>query len=137
MRDRNLRRFRVSVHSEDIVFDWTVAMDLVRLSSKTCLNIVYNDTLLNAACFRAEESSRDDREAYNRIWANLYFCYSENIYIDQGPQFMSEESKIPLMEAGTKLTEAEIEIYNSLGVPDRYYLEMVLISCNCWLCSQN
>ncbi len=86
-------RFRVSLTSDDIVFNRTLLMDLMNLSSKTVLHIVCKDTLFSAAIFVLGESTLDDWNDYVKIWASPYVGRPKTIHADFGPQLWSEEWK--------------------------------------------
>ena len=114
-------RFRVSLPPDEIVFNRTVLMDLMSLSSKTVLYIICKDTLFSAAVFVRGESSVYIWNEYVRIWVNPYVGHPKVIHADFGPQFRSVEWKTYLQMNNIKRHTSSVESHNASGVGERYH----------------
>ena len=115
-------RFRVSLPSEDIVFNRTVYMDIIYLDVKSVLHIVDKDAQFSAAAFLSHgETTEDVWHVYMTHGVIPYVGYSTEIHVDQGPQFTSEKWKSLLAAAGIQMEESGVESHNALGVGERYH----------------
>lgn len=114
-------RFRVSMPSEDCVFNRTVGMDLMKINKKTVLHVVDKDTKFSAATFTKGESSENIWEAFLCSWVAPYIGYPDIVILDQGPQFQSTEFSGLLTAAGIQKKSAGVESHNALGEVERYH----------------
>ena len=114
--------FRVSLPSEDIVFNRTVYMNIMYLYGKSVLHVVDKHTQFSAAAFLSHgETTEDARHLYMTHWVIPYVVYSTEIHVDQGPQFTSEKWKSLLAAAGIQMEESGVESHNALGEGERYH----------------
>ena len=76
-------RFGVSSPPENIVFNSTVFIDLMRLEKTSLLHIVDRDTLFSAVIAMSHgETAEDIRDSYTLYWVNVYVGHSEFIHFD-------------------------------------------------------
>ena len=119
---REAGRFRVSLPSEDIVFNRKVYMDIMYLDGKSVPHIVDKDTQFSAAAFLSHgETTEDVWNIYMTRWVVPYVVYSTEIHVDQGPQFTFEKWKSLLAAAGIQMEESGVESHRALRVGERYH----------------
>lgn len=83
--------FRVTMPSNDIVFNRTVSLHLVRLNQKSVMYVVDRVTKFNAACFLNGDLTLQVRHAFLCILVTAYVEFPVILALDQGPQICSDE----------------------------------------------
>jgi hypothetical protein len=113
-------RFRVSLPDE-VVFNHTVALDLLWLDSRAALHIVDLHTHYSAAGFLPGQSVDDVWHAFLSLWVCTYTGLPNVIKSDQGSVFTSERWQELTSLSGVILELSPIESHNSLTVGERYH----------------
>lgn len=113
-------RFRLSMTSNECLFNRLVSMDLMSMDSNTVLHVVDLDTRLGAACFLPGKSASQVWQCFLNIWASTYSGFPECVAIDQGPKFRRQEFRSKFKSAGIAFQQSGVESHNALGNGERY-----------------
>jgi hypothetical protein len=113
-------RFRVSM-PDSIVFNDTLAIDLLWLEGKAVLHVVDLHTHFSAAGFLQRQSVDDVWITLLTIWVCVYPGLPNVIKADQGSVFTSSRWRDIVSLSGVKLELSPIESHNSLTVGERYH----------------
>lgn len=114
-------RFRVSLPSENVVFNRTIEKYLMKIDMKSVLHFVDKDTTFKAATCSEGERSRKVWEAFLSCWVATHVGYPDNMVLDQSPQLQVSEFQSSLFAAGIKVFDAGVESHNALGEVERYH----------------
>lgn len=115
------QRFRVSLPPNKIVFNKTVAMDLMWLDKKAVLHVVDTHTHFNSAAFLRGHTVEDVWNAFLKCWATIYVGFPEKIKVDQGSCFTSLRWEKLSTDVGTIMEYSGVESHNSIGSGERYH----------------
>lgn len=121
------RRFRVSLPKEDVVFNRTLCIDLMFLTTQegkpkgAVLHCVDKDTKFNAACFLPDQTLETVWRSYQMIWSLPYVGHPEHMHVDQGPQFESTKWEGLCNLSGITLTLSGVEEHNAIAEGERYH----------------
>lgn len=115
------RRFKLTVGSNDLRFNHTVAIDVMYLSGKPVLHAVDEATHFNAAMFLRNQSSQEVWKTLLRCWTRLYLGPPDYLHVDQGTNFVSKEFLSSAEADGIEVTQAPIESPNTMSHVERYH----------------
>jgi len=116
------RRFKITVGTDDLRFNQTVAVDIMYITQKKpVLHIVDEATHFNAACFLTKVSSEKVWKAFMNCWTRTYLGPPDHLRIDQGSQFVSAEFLSNAESDGIKILEAPIESPMTMSHVERYH----------------
>ena len=114
-------RFRVALPNEDVIFNRTVYMDLMKLDGNSKLHIRDKDTLFSADAFLTEGETADDVcNVHMRSWVIPYVGFSEIVHCDQGPQFTPGRWKSLLLKPGIRQDDSRVESHIALGAGEKF-----------------
>ena len=113
-------RFSCSM-PDTVVFNDTLAIDLLWLDGKAALHVVDLHTHFSAAGFLQRQTVDDVWTTLLTIWACVYPGLPHVIKADQGSVFTSQRWHDILSLSGIKLELSPIESHNSLTVGERYH----------------
>ena len=112
-------RFRVSMPSDVVRFNYEVAVDLMWLQGNPLLHIVETHTdYQNAVLFKGK-SWQDIWNAIVEGWASVYLGYPNPIRADSGSAFPSKFWKGVTTLQGNNVEISWVESHSSLGVGER------------------
>jgi hypothetical protein len=106
---------------DSIVFNHTLAIDLVWLEGKAALHVIDLHTHFSAAGFLQRQSVDDVWTTLLAIWVCVYPGLLNVIKADQGSVFTSARWRDIASISGVKLEISPIESHNSLTVGERYH----------------
>ena len=106
---------------DTVVFNDTLAIDLLWLDGKAALHVVDLHTHFSAAGFLQRQTVDDVWTTLLTIWACMYPGLPHVIKADQGSVFTSQRWHDILSLSGIKLELSPIESHNSLTVGERYH----------------
>lgn len=114
-------RFKVSDPTLKIIFNETVALDLMWLNHKAVLHVVDIHAHFSNAVFLKGHSVEDVWQAFVECWSSVYMSFPNRLKLDQGSAFTSARWKKLADTVGMCLELSGIESHNSLGSGERYH----------------
>jgi hypothetical protein len=114
---------------DTVVFNDTLAIDLLWLYGKAALHVVDLHTHFSAAGFLQRQTVDEVWTTLLTIWACVYPGLPRLIKADQGYVFTSPRWHDILSLSGIKLELSPIESHNSLTVGERYHDPLRRIYC--------
>lgn len=120
---RNMQKpgsIRVSLFSQEIVFNLPFCVYLMFLRSRALFHTVDQDTRFSAAAFLKKTAEDNWRNFVSKL-VFLYILYPLNITSDQRPQFVSKIWTGYLKNSGINNLVSGVEIHNSISVYEMYH----------------
>ena len=114
-------RFKVSLPNDEIIFNHTLALDLMWLNSKAVLHVVDTQTHFSSAAFLRGQTVEDVWDAFMFCWVTQYTGFPVKIKTDQGSCFTSLRWTSRTNAVGTEMETSGVESHNSLGPGERYH----------------
>ncbi len=118
------RRFKLTIGTEDLQFNHTIAVDVMHLAGKAVLHIVDEATHFSAAQFLRKQSTPEVWKALLRCWTRVYLGPPDFIRVDQGSNLISDEFKGNAQAEGITVLEAPVESPSTMSHVERYHLPL-------------
>lgn len=114
-------RFRVSIPSDEIVFNHAVALDLVWLDGNPAIHVVDTHTHYQNAVLLQGKSASAVWDTFVEAWASVYVGYPNRMRVDQDGIFTSKFWDQVTSLHGIELQLSGVESHNSIGSGERYH----------------
>jgi len=115
------RKSKLTIGTEDLNFNHTVAVDIMFINRKPILHVVDEATPFSAATWLKNSTSSEVWKGLLRCWTHVYLGPPDFLRIDQGSNFVSREFKGLADTSGITVLEAPIECPNSMSHVERYH----------------
>lgn len=109
MTGRTLRRFKLTVATEELKFNNPVLVDTIFLTRRTMIHMVYVSTHLFAARFLQRQSTKDIWNVIRELWLLTYLGPPDFISVDHGSAYTSDDIRSNVTRQGRPLEVAPIE----------------------------
>jgi hypothetical protein len=113
-------RFKVSM-PENVVFNQTLAMDIMYLEGKALLHVVDTSTNFSNAIFLQSQSVESIWLAFLECWATLFIGLPDKIRTDSGSVLTSDKWNTIMNESGIVLQLSGVEHHNGIGQGETYH----------------
>lgn len=115
------RRFKLTVGTDDLRFNHTVAMDVMHIAGRALLHVVDEATHFNAALFLRNQSSQCIWKSFLKCWSRVYLGPPDYLHVDQGSNFISVELSKCAQAEGITVVKAPIESPATMTHVERYH----------------
>jgi hypothetical protein len=115
------RHFRLSIGTDDIIFNHVVAVDVMYLQSKPLLHVVCEATHYQAARFLPSMSADDTWKAFVACWCQTYLGPPDYLRVDQGSNFVAKSFLTSAIAENIHVLEAPVENPASMTHVERYH----------------
>ncbi|CDF34787.1 unnamed protein product [Chondrus crispus] len=114
-------RFRVSLPSDEVIFNHEVAVDLFWVGGNPILHVVDTHTGYQNVALPKSLSARHVWDAFLEAWVTVYVGIPNRIRADQGSVFTSKFWDDITTLHGIDLQLSGTQSHNSIGIGERYH----------------
>ena len=114
-------RFRVTILSDEKLFNHEIEVDLMWIEGDPVLYIIYRGTRYSVCEFMREKSSEYAWSLIIECWITVFTGYPYIISHDQGPQFSAKYFQVACSQNGIISKGTLTQSHNSLGLCERYH----------------
>lgn len=115
------RRFKLTVGTNDLKFNHTLAVDIMTLNGKPLLHVVDEATHYTSAVFLNRQRASDTWKGLLRCWSRVYLGPPDFLRMDQGTNFIAKEFVESATAEGITVLPAPIESPSTMSHVERYH----------------
>jgi hypothetical protein len=115
------KHFKLTVGTEDIAFNHVVTVDVMYLAKRPVLHCVDEGTHYMAAKFMKSVTASETWKTLISCWIRTYLGPPDNIRVDQGSNFTSEEFRAAAKAYDIEVLEAPVESPATMSHVERYH----------------